>query len=509
LETVTKKIEPLQDYISSQVTENKANIEELRLSFRENSDTVRKNFDNRVREVDEKIKGLKENAALEMADRIEANRKHDELLKQLRDKLQVVSDDLPDMKKGIKDLDNTLNPRLNEHKQTIDRNLLESQDGHSRLDQRVNDLTKKIENEVHARTSLQEDVDAMLEGLRVKMRTSIKQEFDNAITRIEHLNTAIQSQLEGEQNTREEKDKTLEKQILEVRKELASKVDDTLSQIRNIEAALRGELMTVEKEAKTTLATLANDLSKQIRALVDCLGMAISEDDLTFESIVETTEEQCDDLGRLFKDVGDRFLQQCSLPKHAGSASRRASSAILVGLMSTPRYIKSMPVKADAIKTLPTLSSAKKAIIGDVLARDRVELILTSTDGSVVQYSDDSAQVSDAQMKLKETIEFKTVLHGKPPEATFKNEGSVTSLLGDVVEILNVYSTATVLIEGHTATPKEKMDSWAHELASNRAERVKKALMSMGIASRRLSAVGLPGHLGINSPDVIMKIVSF
>jgi len=39
--------------------------------------------------------------------------------------VQGLSDQLPDMKTAIKELDQTLHPRLNEHKKTIDSNFVE------------------------------------------------------------------------------------------------------------------------------------------------------------------------------------------------------------------------------------------------------------------------------------------------------------------------------------------------------------------------------------------------
>jgi len=75
-----------------------------------------------------------------------------------------------------------------------------------------------------------------------------------------------------------------------------------------------------------------------------------------------------------------------------------------------------------------------------------------------------------------------------------------------VAEVLKIYDTAEVLIEGHTATPADKMDDWAFQLAGNRAELVKTYLVDHGIKKGRITCVPLPGHLGNNKSDIVILI---
>jgi len=117
--------------------------------------------------------------------------------------------------------------------------------------------------------------------------------------------------------------------------------------------------------------------------------------------------------------------------------------------------------------------------------------------------------ITDASIKLKEAIDFKPVHYGKKQVALYKDEDKTDGVLGDVADILAVYSSATVVVEGHTATPPEKIDSWAHELAKIRADKVKASVVTHGIDSKRLSAKGLPGNLGDGHPDVKLKIAGF
>jgi len=65
-----------------------------------------------------------------------------------------------------------------------------------------------------------------------------------------------------------------------------------------------------------------------------------------------------------------------------------------------------------------------------------------------------------------------------------------------------------VSIEGHTATPDDKMDDWAFALAQGRADKVKNSFVDLGIAEHRLKPIGLPGRLGSGVAATMLKIVS-
>jgi len=506
---LSKKVTPLPDMLQQETKDRKTLEDTLRAAFHDEVEALKRKLSEQNEHVEAQIRDLTDSVQTESDDRGSGDKKLEDLLKKMQGTVQGLSDQLPDMKTAIKELDQTLHPRLNEHKKTIDRNFVEHKEGHSRLEQRIDDLTKKIEAEVNARSSLQGDMDQMIDALRSKLRTTIQQQFDVAVTKVDNLSDALQAQIENEKTAREDRDSTLDKAIQDLKGNLASKLDDLQALLTKVDTELRQEVTAVDKDLKETLARLAESLSKQIATLVECLGMSISEDDMTFSSIITSADEQCDDLGRLFKDVGDRFVQQYTLPRRKVVTSRRASKQIILELTNAARDVKLAAFKADVIKTLPALSRESKAIIDDVIARDRVDLILKRGDGSVVQHSGGPEQINVAHVHLKEAVEFESVLHGKPPEAVFKDESLVSNLLGDVADILGVYKTATVLIEASTVTSSDELDSWAHELATNRAEKIKDALASIGVDEKRLNAVGVPDNMGDKRPGVTVKIISF
>merc|ERR1719246_316486 len=102
----------------------------------------------------------------------------------------------------------------------------------------------------------------------------------------------------------------------------------------------------------------------------------------------------------------------------------------------------------------PVVSAENDAKLKDVFGSNRVELVMTQEGGKEFVGS----------LVLKEQIDFKGVHHGDKAVPKSKEEKKAMAILGDVADILNIYDTATLIVEGHTATPPEKMDQWAHDL---------------------------------------------
>jgi len=114
-----------------------------------------------------------------------------------------------------------------------------------------------------------------------------------------------------------------------------------------------------------------------------------------------------------------------------------------------------------------------------------------------------------ASLALQTPLAFRGVPHDGSTVAFFEDEQMAIAQLTDAAQILRIYHGVVVSIEGHTATPDSKLDPWAHELAQNRAERVKDVLISLGVEEGRLKTIGLPGRLGSSKHDTVMKIVGY
>lgn len=110
------------------------------------------------------------------------------------------------------------------------------------------------------------------------------------------------------------------------------------------------------------------------------------------------------------------------------------------------------------------------------------------------------------QLILKRGIEFTDMRRGAG-RTTFCEPTEAHIVLNDVADMLRIFHSAVVLIEGHTATPLDQLDDFAHEVAFSRAELVKLELMSLGIEEYRLDAIGLPGDLGRNENKVVLNFI--
>jgi len=512
---LTKKLDPLADSIKKEGDNRKLLEDELRKALKDLEDSLKNQMRDRDAGVDAQIKALKGAIDKEKADRDAGDKDLADIIKKLQKLVEPYADELKDLANKIRELDNTVHPRLNEHKKALDKSDGDRVAGHNGLAQKLADLAKKLEAEVGARAALQDDMEQMLEALRSKLRALIKEQVDAANAKTDSLGHALHDELDQEKADRAAGDAALEKEMQELKKSLDDKIKAALDNLKDLENKLRDELLDLERKGEANMMKKVEDLARQISTLRDAIVAFISEEDVTDETIVNTEDANLEDLGKLFKDVGERFLGQFSAPRRHVKTVRRTCKTILTGIESieppapATRELAPPPPKEEVIKVVPKLSDDHKKKLKEILARDRVILRFTNADGYEVAHDDTVAEITDAQIKLKEAIDFKPVHHGKKPVASYKDEDKTIGVLGDVADILQIYSSATVVIEGHTATPPEKMDSWAHELANNRAEKVKASVVQHGIDVKRLSSKGLPGNLGDNTPDVKLKITGF
>lgn len=118
------------------------------------------------------------------------------------------------------------------------------------------------------------------------------------------------------------------------------------------------------------------------------------------------------------------------------------------------------------------------------------------------------------QILLKTSIPFEPVL--KSPNmnmlgvtAWYTDPKQAYSVLLDVAEMCKILPFSSFLIEGHTlhGSALTEIDEFAYEVADSRALKVMETLIDFGVPAGRLEALGLPGILGNNSPDVVVKLI--
>jgi len=82
-------------------------------------------------------------------------------------------------------------------------------------------------------------------------------------------------------------------------------------------------LIDLERKGEANMMKQVDDLARQISTLRGAILAFISEEDVADESIVNTKDANLEDLGKLFKDVGERFLVQFNAPRrHVKTVTR-------------------------------------------------------------------------------------------------------------------------------------------------------------------------------------------
>jgi len=119
------------------------------------------------------------------------------------------------------------------------------------------------------------------------------------------------------------------------------------------------------------------------------------------------------------------------------------------------------------------------------------------------------------QIVLKRTIPFEPVVRVEGMNifqslARYVDPHAALMVLSDVAEVCQILPFACFLIEGHTLQggSLDEIDEFAHEVADSRAMLVKESLMAFGVPPERLEALGLPGALGNNRAEVLLKLVN-
>eukprot|EP00929_Paragymnodinium_shiwhaense_P007408 TRINITY_DN11130_c0_g1_i1.p1 TRINITY_DN11130_c0_g1~~TRINITY_DN11130_c0_g1_i1.p1 ORF type:complete len:329 (-),score=83.83 TRINITY_DN11130_c0_g1_i1:160-1146(-) len=82
-------------------------------------------------------------------------------------------------------------------------------------------------------------------------------------------------------------------------------------------------------------------------------------------------------------------------------------------------------------------------------------------------------------------------------------------ILRDVAEIMSIYETAVLCVEGHSEERAGISEKQATTQAQANADLVKSTLVSFNVEPGRIAAVGLPGKLGSNTNGVALRITSF
>jgi len=465
----------------------------------------------------------------------------------VREHLALSREELPAACAKCKELEDTLVPQLRDCQRIAKKVAAEQTAGQlRRFEASITEISANFEGEKAARTAYTHEVEQMLVVTRNRFRGLLGEQAEAARQAREALGAALLRQLQREASERSAQQEDLRDLLLGQKGVLDARIDDLERSIAGRaegrrqpepagEAPWEARAAELSRQIHEVRSSIADRLSEE-RAALSAERAALSEDRSAHEASVDALEEQVVCLNSLFQDVGKRYMathlgrKGAGPPRHATldaaslsgqlsgpltpqtSTAEDSSSDCMsswVPVTITPRVSLTSKHSAGdtppgaaaiAVKEVrfgaPELPPHKQGLLARVLGQGRVELAL-------------DPEAPSAQVRLRDPIEFAPVRHGDAPVASFLREGSAMDTLGDVAELLSIYDTAAVLIEGHTATPPEDMDRWAYDLALGRAEFVKAAIASFGVALGRLKTAALPGKFGSNGHGVVLVITSF
>mmetsp|Transcript_12895 Transcript_12895/g.36529 ORF Transcript_12895/g.36529 Transcript_12895/m.36529 type:complete len:729 (+) Transcript_12895:175-2361(+) len=537
------QLEAMHDAIKHDARERQARDDQIMGSLSSQREMLAKELQDRESGHQASIQSLRKVIEGEKGDRDSALAPLRAELEDLRKQIAPHTEELPALRSKCVELEDTLAPRLRDHQKAIERVAGERAAGQARLEQSVTDIFARIESEAAARTLLTEEVEQLTIS-RNKTRSLLNEQAESAKQARDVLAANLREEMGKEISAREAKQEDIVEHISAQRMSADSRIDNLHRDLQGLDERLRLGVQQ-EREAGANVGRKADILAKQIYDLHEAVARCFSEERATREANMLALEEQISLLDRLFQDVGKRFTGN-TLRRRSLMSSSLTSASFESIIMSTQPLEPSLPYTATSVEdaaaehtsyTPPAqatpgppevsppeaasrdlappdaapgdgsatgagepvvfaLSEGDAARLGHLLQHNRVQLVVSSEAG-------------EARVQLATSLQFKPVHHGDSPVAHFLNEEEAMTLLGDVGELLSIYSTAALLIEGHTATPPAKMDKWAHDLARGRAELVKNTIASFGVDPERLTTISLPGNLGTNTHDVALKVTKF
>jgi len=410
----------------------------------------------------------------------------------------------------------------------------------------------------------EEELQKALAASRAQTQALLAKQAENSRLMSEALLADFQGQLEKEAASREAQAAHLEQRV---RLQLEDRVDAVQRAVAAVERQQKQREGHTERVTRSSSGNSPRheELVRQIRDLREAFITNLANEKAEREVSIKELQGKVGNIGFLFAEVGQKFTQGSRKPSPAATPNgaraltptqqwaaprgdlRRpfAFGAPASGAPLRPGHLSptaTLGVQEPASpgtsageppQTPPELTEAQQRSLRHVLGHQRVELVLEPPAASsrdpagaadyaatgvgrlraleeqVRALEDRVRGLGTAELRLKQPLEFRPALRLEPAAACFEQEGLAVEILQDVAEVLKVYRTATVLIEGHAEVPLERMDRWSTEVAMGRAELVKATIARFGVDPQRLETRGLPEHTSNPGQAVTLKIPSF
>jgi len=258
-------------------------------------------------------------------------------LKKLQKDVEPYNDQLKDIEHSIRELVNTVDPRLEEHKRSLDKSDGERQARHTTLEQQILELVKKVEEEIAARSALQADLEQAFDTLRTKLRVELQEATDALHVRTDALGNRLRGELDEEKHARGAGDDKNDQAFNERKIEADKQATEVSDNVKGFEKRMRDELIDLERRMEERIFSEMEVMHQQYSLLLEATVALLNEEDSTNYRLISYEQEALIILDNLWQDVGEHFLRKYRHPRRQMVTARRACKGMLKTLSGFTR----------------------------------------------------------------------------------------------------------------------------------------------------------------------------
>eukprot|EP00928_Gymnodinium_smaydae_P061285 TRINITY_DN45400_c0_g1_i1.p1 TRINITY_DN45400_c0_g1~~TRINITY_DN45400_c0_g1_i1.p1 ORF type:complete len:828 (+),score=224.64 TRINITY_DN45400_c0_g1_i1:120-2603(+) len=237
---------------------------------------------------------------------------HGPAIEQLRGQMVELQQELkphvlnaPALHSKIQELEDTLHPRIEEHRRTLERVAQDHGDSHGKLDRKLNSLAERMDREAAQRTASLEDNDHQIAALKSKVRNMLAEHGESLRKAQEALAQNLRGDLVKQQEAHEDGLQALRENLGSDRKALEARVDQLSLSLSDLDRKASGDRL--DDGTRRALAKL-EDLSSQVQELKQGLDAGLARERSCREDSIASLEENVSALETLCREVGDLFL---------------------------------------------------------------------------------------------------------------------------------------------------------------------------------------------------------
>jgi len=230
------------------------------------------------------------------------------------------NDKFPVIHNENEDFEDSFIPRLTELQKALDIMANEQAAGQKKLEQRIAQISTKLDDEHTARILSMDKIEQMIMTSGIKMRSlaaTVKQAHES----LECCQTTIRE----EATAREVEQAAIKDQLSKYKTTINSRMDSLVSSQLDFERRFQTEHGAQERDSASKHARKAEALDRQIRCLCDSVLKHVFSERAAHEETLCAFEKHVDHVDQLFKDTRGRFTpRSVSVELSVDSPDRRS-----------------------------------------------------------------------------------------------------------------------------------------------------------------------------------------